>query len=157
MSNSMDNTTANEREEAMGHTEPQKMPSEATGEELHPHNPFVGVDEKEQPWYGRNDLIMTDEEFWKEVNRVAPITDEEIDLELKIFNEPATLEDKDFERYDELRVNRINSKPTEEVYERRHLGALKAEYEWYKNGCKGKPPQGVSNIILCSCPISMFC
>ena len=27
------------REEAMGRTEPQRMPSEATGEDQHPHNP----------------------------------------------------------------------------------------------------------------------
>ena len=137
----------------MGRTEPQKIPSEATGEELPPYNPFEGVDEKEQPWYGRDDLIMTDEEFWNEVNTVAPPSDEELDLEDKIFGD-FKFDDSDMARYNEIHSKRINSEPTEEVYERRRLGALKAEFEWYKNGCKGKQPKGVSNILLCS---TMFC
>ena len=120
-----------------------------------PHDEDGGYDAEELkkylpegklPWDGRDDLIMSNAEFWAEINRVAPPSKEELEEGniLEMSDEEAEAAAKRF--YD-----RINSKPTEEAFHRRQLGSWKAEYEWIKGGCKGEKPEGVAPIINASC------
>lgn len=100
------------------------------------------------PWEDRDDLIMSNEEYWKEVDRVVPPSEEEKSID--IFSlDPTDEEDyKLIKRYAELYNARINSKETQEVLTRRQLGAIKAEEEWFKKGKKGKRPEGISEIMI---------
>lgn len=111
-------------------------------------NDFVANDNtfgQRLPWEGRDDLIMSNEEYWKEVGKVAPPSKAEEDE--KPLDE---MTEEELEEAANRYFGRINSKPTEEVFKRRQLGAMKAEYEWRKGGCKGERPEDVSAIITAS-------
>lgn len=104
--------------------------------------------QESKPWEDRDDLIMSNEEYWKEIDRVAPPSEEEKSIDITSLD-PTDEEDyKLLKRYAELFYERTTSKATQEVLTRRQLGAIKAHDEWVKKGMKGKRPEGISDIFI---------
>ena len=97
--------------------------------------------EEEAPWYGKDDLIMSDEEYWKECDKA---TKDKKDMEI-----PSNIEemsDEDFEKHYNTFFKAFNSE-TNDVFNRRWLGVQKAWYDWVKGGCKGEKPGDMTMLM----------
>ena len=94
------------------------------------------------PWDGRDDLIMSNAEYWREIRRLCPPT-------------PAELDEKPLDEMTEEELNearerfssRLNSPMADEIFSRRWLGCKKAMYEWEQGGRKGERPEDISMLM----------
>lgn len=95
----------------------------------------------ELPWEGRNDLLFTNKDYWAECYKLTK-NDKSLAL-------PDNLEDMSYDEFEQWRQKweMDFNKKTDEVFERRRMGYMKAEYDWIKGHCKGKPPEPVADIM----------
>lgn len=98
-----------------------------------------------RPWEGRNDLIMSNADYWAEMYKkgVADLPDPD---------EAAKMSDEDLDKALAAFYASLNAPDKEELFERRRLGYYKAYEEWQKSGGKGEPPEGIDEIIRFSLP-----
>ena len=103
------------------------------------------------PWEGRDDLIMTHKEYWEEIARLCPASQEEL-------NEKP-LQDMTLEELEESErrlYERLNSKVANEIFDRRGMGVKKALYEWEQGGCKGERPEDIMDLMFLTTPPPEF-
>ena len=93
------------------------------------------------PWEGRKDLLFTNADYWKECSKAT-----KGDKNLEFPSNLGEMSDEEFNRFYEEWSRALDQK-TNEIFERRSMGYLKAEYDWIKGGCKGKKPETLANIM----------
>lgn len=93
------------------------------------------------PWEGRDDLIMSNEEYWRECDKALKGN--------KDFDIPDNVEEMSDEEFAEFnkRFASAYHGGTEKIFERRWLGCQKAMYEWEQGGCKGERPEDISMLM----------
>ena len=95
----------------------------------------------ELPWEGMDDLIFTNRDYWAECFKLV-----KGDKKLAIPDNIEEMSDEEFERFiSEWDEN--FARKTADIFERRRMGYMKAEYDWIKGHCKGKPPETIATIM----------
>lgn len=99
--------------------------------------------EKSTPWYGRDDIIMTNEEYFAECAKA-------MEGEKPLGDPPDIDDDEAFEKYQKEyeEYYKIYNKKTSDIFSRRCIGAQKEEYDWVRGGCKGEKPTSFSMLFL---------
>ena len=93
------------------------------------------------PWEGRDDLIMSNEEYWKEVDKAL-----KGNKDFDIPDNVEDLNDEEFSKWQDRFWGAYNG-GTDKILERRQLGYKKALYEWEQGGCKGEQPEDISMLM----------
>ncbi len=93
------------------------------------------------PWEGRDDLIMSNEEYWKEVDKALK-DNEDFDIPDNVEE----MSDEEFDKWKNRFFGAYNG-GTDEILERRQLGYKKALYEWEQGGRKGERPEDISMLM----------
>lgn len=95
---------------------------------------------EKKPWDGMDNLIYTNEDYWKECSKVLTPQQKEIPADID------DMSDEELEQYNKKWQMEF-SQSTEDIFERRRMGCIKARYEWIKGGCKGPEPEGVGSLF----------
>ena len=95
------------------------------------------------PWEGRDDLIMSNKEYWEECAKVMA---GEKDVEIPDDTDDEESMEKFTKDYKEYL--KVYNEKTDKIFGRRWLGAKKALYEWEQGGCKGERPEDISMLMM---------